>query len=235
MALPELNTARYKVEIPSTGQVVTYRPYLVKEEKILMMAMESNDNKVIMQTTIDMIKACVYDDINVDELAMFDIEALFLALRSKSVGEKVDLNMKCNECETRNEVQINFDDIHPPVVDQNERKVMLTDDVGVILKYPAVKDIERLTSTGNDDVESAMNTIAACIDSIFDNDNVWPASEETPKALRDFIESLNAEQFKNLTEFFQEMPAVTSTINFNCISCSKENVHELRGLQSFFT
>ena len=94
MALPELNTTRYKVEVPSTGQEISYRPYLVKEEKLLMMAMESNDSKVIMQTTIDIIKACVFDDIDVESLAMFDIETLFLALRSKSVGEKIDLNIK---------------------------------------------------------------------------------------------------------------------------------------------
>ena len=146
MALPELNTARYTVEIPSTGQTVTYRPYLVKEEKVLMMAMESNDSKMIIQTIVNVIKSCIQDEIDIDSLAMFDIETLFLALRSKSVGEKVDLKIKCEECEHRNEVQINFDDIQKPVIDDSEKRVMLTEDVGVVLKYPALKDVERFSA-----------------------------------------------------------------------------------------
>ena len=235
MALPELNTARYKVEIPSTGQTVTYRPYLVKEEKVLMMAMESGDNKVIMQTTIDIIKACIYDDIDIENLAMFDIETLFLALRSKSVGEKIDLNVKCENCEHVNEVQMDFENIEAPVVSQNEKQVMLTDDVGVVLKYPSVREIESLTEVGDESIDSAMKMIVACIDSIFDADNVYAASEETPKALTDFIESLNNEQFMKLSEFFNDIPAVHSAIEFKCVKCGTENKQELRGLQSFFT
>jgi len=235
MALPELNTARYKVEIPSTGQIVTYRPYLVKEEKVLMMAMETSDNKVIMNATIDIIKSCIYDDIDIESLAMFDIETLFLTLRSKSVGETVDLNVKCEECGEGNEVNLDFDDIKAPVVTEDEKKIMLTDDVGVVLKYPSVKDIEKLSNIGDDNVESAMKMIIACIDSIFDAENVHAASEETPKALNDFIESLNNEQFTRLSEFFNDIPALTGNISFNCNKCGKENAQELRGLQSFFT
>jgi hypothetical protein len=235
MALPELNSARYKVEIPSTGQTVTYRPYLVKEEKILMMAMESGDNKVIMQATIDIIKSCLYDDIDIDSLAMFDIETLFLALRSKSVGEKVDLNVKCEECGEGNEVQIDFDDIKHPVISQDNKQIMLTEDVGVVLKYPSFKEIDKLTNVGDESVDSAMKMIAACIDSIFDADNVYPASEETPKALNDFIESLNNEQFMKLSDFFTHIPALNSMIEFDCKKCGTPNKQELRGLQSFFT
>ena len=235
MALPELNTSRYKVDIPSTGQTVTYRPYLVKEEKVLMMAMESGDNKVIMQATIDIIKSCVYDDIDIDSLAMFDIETLFLALRSKSVGEKVDLNVKCEECGEGNEVQVDFDDINTPVVSHDNKQMMLTEDVGVVLKYPSVKEIEKLTDVGDESIDSAMKMIAACIDSIFDADNVYPASEETPKALNDFVESLNNEQFIKLTEFFTNIPALNSMIEFDCKKCNTPNKQELRGLQSFFT
>lgn len=235
MALPELNTSRYKVDIPSTGQTVTYRPYLVKEEKVLMMAMESGDNKVIMQATIDIIKSCVYDDIDIDSLAMFDIETLFLALRSKSVGEKVDLNVKCEECGEGNKVQVDFDDINTPVVSHDNKQMMLTEDVGVVLKYPSVKEIEKLTDVGDESIDSAMKMIAACIDSIFDADNVYPASEETPKALNDFVESLNNEQFIKLTEFFTNIPALNSMIEFDCKKCNTPNKQELRGLQSFFT
>lgn len=235
MALPELNNSRYKIEIPSTGQIVTYRPYLVKEEKVLMMAMESGDNKIIMQSTIDIIKSCVYDDIDIDSLAMFDIETLFLALRSKSVGEKVDLNVKCEKCEEANEVQIDFDDIKAPVVAHENKQVMLTEDVGVILKYPSVKDINKFSELGDETIESAMKMIVACIDSIFDADKVYDAKDETPKALTDFIESLNNEQFTTLSEFFNDIPALSSNIEFDCNKCGTHNSQELRGLQSFFT
>ena len=223
MALPELNTSRYKVDIPSTGQTVTYRPYLVKEEKVLMMAMESGDNKVIMQATIEIIKSCVYDDVDIDSLAMFDIETLFLALRSKSVGEKVDLNVKCEECGEGNEVQVDFDDINAPIVSHDNKQMMLTEDVGVVLKYPSVKEIEKLTDVGDESIDSAMKMIAACIDSIFDADNVYPASEETPKALNDFVESLNNEQFIKLSEFFTNIPALNSMIEFDCKKCNTPN------------
>ena len=235
MALPELNTARYTVEIPSTGQTVTYRPYLVKEEKVLMMAMESSDSKMIIQTIVSVIKSCIYDEVDIDSLAMFDIETLFLELRSKSVGEKVDLKIKCEECEHRNEVQINFEDIQKPVIDDSEKRVMLTEDVGVVLKYPALKDVERFAEHGDESIQSAMKMITACIDSIFDADNLYDAKNETVEALDKFIDSLNNEQFTKLSEFFKEMPALHSTISFNCTSCNHANSEELRGLQSFFT
>ena len=181
MALPELNTARYTVEIPSTGQTVTYRPYLVKEEKVLMMAMESNDSKMIIQTIVNVIKSCIQDEIDIDSLAM------------------------------------------------------LTEDVGVVLKYPALKDVERFSENGDESIENAMKMITACIDSIFDADNLYDAKNETVEALDKFIDSLNNEQFTKLSEFFKEMPALHSTILFNCTSCNHANSEELRGLQSFFS
>ena len=236
MALPELNTARYSIEIPSTGQTVTYRPYLVKEEKILMMAMESNDQKVILKATIDVIKNCVTDIEDVEELAMFDIETIFLALRSKSVGEKLDLKMKCQDetCDVRTDVQIDFESIKPPVCKEQENKIMLTDDVGVILKYPSVKDINRLSSVGDERIEGAMNMIIACIETIFDKDDVYDSKEETKTSLTNFVESLSSVQFIKLTSFFDNMPTLKSDINYKC-ACGIENEQELKGLQSFFT
>ena len=207
MALPQLNNARYEVTIPSTGQTVTYRPYLVKEEKILMMAMESNDSKMIMKATSDVIKACVYEDINIDKLAMFDIETLFIALRSKSVGESIDLNIKCDECDAKNDLQISFDDIKMPEIDEGTEE----------------------------SIEGAMNLVVQCIDNIFDDDGVYDAKNETKKGLTDFVESLNNAQFIKLSEFFQDTPSLSYDMTFECVSCKHKNVQELRGLQSFFT
>ena len=235
MALPELNTARYKVEVPSTGQEISYRPYLVKEEKLLMMAMESNDSKVIMQTTIDIIKTCVFDDIDVESLAMFDIETLFLALRAKSVGEKIDLSMKCNdeECDMRTDVIVDFDDINLPVVSKDETTIMITDDVGVVMKYPSVKDVNRFAEA-EEGVDSAMGMIMACIDTIFDKDDVYDSKDESKASLTKFVDSLSSVQFMKMTDFFNTMPAVNYNLKYKC-SCGKDNEQELRGLQSFFT
>ena len=199
MALPELNTARYSIEVPSTGQKVEYRPYLVKEEKILMMAMESNDQRAIMNATKDIIKACVFDDIDIDELAMFDIETLFLALRSKSVGEKVDVKLKCEDCEHVNDLTIDFDEIQQPVIDEGNVNVELTDDVGIIMKYPSLKDVEKYSDEDAESIETAMNMMLACIDSIYDADNVYDAKDETPTSLKNFIESLSSVQFLKLS------------------------------------
>jgi len=235
MALPQLNNARYEVAIPSTGQTVTYRPYLVKEEKILMMAMESNDTKMIMNATSDVIKACVFEDLNLDALAMFDIETLFIALRSKSVGETVDLSIKCDDCDNRNEVQVRFEDIKAPVVNNEDATIMVTDDVGITLRYPSFNDISNIKEGSAETIEGAMQLVTKCITSIFDDNGVYDAKNETKKALTDFVESLNNEQFLKLSNFFSESPALTYDMEFKCSSCGKANSQELRGLQSFFT
>tara|TARA_B100000459_G_scaffold144277_1_gene106776 strand:+ start:6328 stop:7038 length:711 start_codon:yes stop_codon:yes gene_type:complete len=236
MALPELNTARYEMVIPSTGQTVSFRPYLVKEEKILMMAMESDDNKVIMKATMDVIKSCIYDDFDVEELAMFDIETIFLELRSKSVGEKIDLKIKCEDekCDVINDVVLNFDDIERPVVNDDINKIMITDDVGVIMKYPSMKYIDEMTAVGDNDTDQAMNMIMSSIDAIFDKDEVYPAENETKENLQKFVDSLSTVQFMKLSDFFRDMPGLKHVVNFKC-ECGKEQEQTLRGLSSFFT
>ena len=172
MALPQLNNARYEVVIPSTGQTVTYRPYLVKEEKVLMMAMESNDSKMIMNATSDVIKACVFEDLNLDKLAMFDIETLFIALRSKSVGESIDLAVKCEECDGRNDVQISFDDIKAPEISEDNNIIMVTDSVGITLRYPSFKDISSIKPGSEESIDGALDLVVKCIDNIFDDNGV---------------------------------------------------------------
>ena len=236
MALPELNTARYEMVIPSTGQTVSYRPYLVKEEKILMMAMESDNNKVIMDATVDVIKSCIYDDFDVDELAMFDIETIFLELRSKSVGEKIDLKLKCDDekCDVLNNVAINFDDIERPVVNDDENKIMLTDTVGCVMKYPSMKSMNELNDVKDNDADQAMNMVLACIDAIFDEDNVYPAENESKKSLQSFVDSLSTVQFMKLSDFFRDMPGLKHDIEYTC-DCGKVQTQTLRGLSSFFT
>jgi len=233
MALPVLNAAKYRTIVPSLGKEVEYRPYLVKEEKILMIAMESKDERQILTALKGVIKACVYDDINVDKLAMFDLEALFLKLRGKSVGETTEIKAKCTECDAENNQEINFDDIKMPVVIKKNNVIELTDSVGVILNYPSVAGLEKQDPKANN-VDQTMNMIIDCIESIYDADNVYSAKSEGTKAVEAFIDSLNSTQFKKLTAYFEDIPAVTYDLKFDCSKCGHKNDIELRGFDSFF-
>lgn len=233
MALPKLNSASYETMIPSTGQVINFRPYLVKEEKILMMALESNDQKQIVKATKDMISSCVTDEIDVDKLATFDIESLFLQLRSKSVGESIGLKVKCDNCETQNDVTVNFDEIGVDVP-SDDGVIMITDDVGVKMRYPSFNDISAINPDKEESIETAFDIIMKCIDSVFDSDNVYPAEAEGPTKMRVFVESLNTAQFQKLAQFFENMPVLKTVVDFNCVSCKEDNSTELKGLQSFF-
>lgn len=232
MALPQLNTAKYSTVVPSLNKEVTFRPYLVKEEKILMIAMESQDNKQIIRAVKDVIKACVLDDINVEKLAMFDIEALFLALRSKSVGENVDVRLKCNNCEHLNDISINLDEITLPD-GSIDPVIQLTDEVGVTMRYPSINDVEGMNQEGG--VKEMMKIIALCIENIFDADSVYSSDSYSEKELNEFIDGLNSNQFQKITKFFDDLPAITQNVEFNCVSCSEKNDVELKGIASFFT
>ncbi len=232
MALPVLNTARYTTIVPSLNKEVSFRPYLVKEEKILMIAMESQDNKQIIRAVKDVIKACVLDEINVEKLAMFDIEALFLALRSKSVGEKIDVRLKCTACETLNDINIDLDEIELPD-GSVDSIIKLTDDVGVTMRYPSINDVEDMNQEGG--VEEMMKIIGLCIENIFDADNVYSANSYSKKELNEFIDGLNSSQFQKITQFFEELPAITHNVKFDCVNCGEKNDVELKGIASFFT
>ena len=234
MALPVLNAAKYKTIIPSLNKEVEYRPYLVKEEKILMIALESNDQKQILTAIKDVINNCLYDDIDVNKLAMFDIETLFLKLRSKSVGETTEVKAKCEKCEHEHVQQINFDDIKLPEVKNKITKIKLTDTVGVMLKYPSISDVEKHNINEGESVENIMEIITVCIDSIYDADNVYSAKDESRKSLKEFIDSLNSQQFSKMTNFFESIPALAYNLKFKCNKCEHENEIELRGLQNFF-
>ena len=231
MALPQLNTAKYTTMVPSLKKEVTFRPYLVKEEKVLMMAMETQDQKSIMRAVKEVIKSCVFDDIDVDKLAMFDIEALFLALRSKSVGENVTIKLKC-ECEELTEVNINLDEIQINDIEK-DNVIPLTSEVGVTMRYPALSDVENIDAEGG--IESMMDMIIKCMDSIYDTDAVHDVSNESKESVQSFLDSLNGEQFKKLAEFFEDLPSLNYNAEWDCVGCNKHNTMELKGIASFFT
>lgn len=234
MALPTLNIAKYTTTIPSLGKEVEYRPYLVKEEKILMIAMESKDQRQILRALKDVINSCIYDDIDISKLAVFDLETLFLVLRGKSVGESTEVKARCTECNAENNEKIVFEDINPPVVgDKIQNTIELTDEVGLTLRYPSVTSMEKQNSKSTN-IDQMMDMIVDSIDSIYDADNIYSAKDSSKKELKDFIDSLNNAQFKKITAFYENIPALTYDLEFKCVKCEHENKIELRGFDSFF-
>jgi len=235
MALPKLNAARYTTIIPSTGKEIDYRPYLVKEEKILMLAMESQDQQQIVKAIKDVLSNCIYDDVNVDKLAMFDLEYLFLMLRSKSVGENVELKAKCEHCEEQNEVSLNISNIKPPQNAENSNVIELTKNIGITIRYPTIKDIEKFKEDDLKSMEGLTKLIVQLIDTIYDEDNVYDASTQSQSDLMEFIDGFSTEQFLKVASFFEKLPTLKHNLEFNCTSCGAANNIELKGLQSFFS
>lgn len=234
MALPQLNSATYELIVPSTQELVKYRPYLVKEEKILMLAMESGDETQILNATAEIVKVCTFNKVDALKLPMVDMEYIFLKLRSKSVGETAVIGVKCTQCESFTSTDINLEDIVPSSADTVEPTIQLTDEVGVKMKYPTVSDLQKATRNKDNNVETVFGVIAACIESIYDTNNVYPAADHSPEELVDFLESLNQSQFGQVQKWFESMPKLTHTIEFTCTSCQHENKVTLEGLQSFF-
>lgn len=238
MALPKLDSPTYELTVPSTGERIPYRPYLVKEEKILMMAMESNDTKQMMKAVKDVIRSCTFVDgsvVNVDTLAMFDIEYIFMQLRSKSVGETTTIKVKCSECEANNEIDVDLQKVRVDVPEQSKKTIPLTDTVGVTLKYPSVDVMLSVEGDKNkSDVDRVFDIITSCIDSIYSGDQIFDSAEQSNEELKEFVESLNTKQFNEIRDFIESLPAAAIDVDFKCVSCSKDNSFEVKGLGNFF-
>lgn len=236
MALPQLNTSRFSTTIPSTGQQVEYRPYLVKEEKILMMALESQDQKQVLKAVSEILEICIFDEIDTSKLAMFDIEYLFLQLRSKSVGEIISVELKCDDekCKGVNACEIKVDDIKPPVMHENNL-IELTDRVKLEVRFPNLVDVEAIDPNRLQTVEGASEMFSRLIVAIYDGEEMHLAKDSTTDELVYFLESLNSAQYAKLTEFLNELPTMSHTETVNCAMCGKTRDFELKGLASFFT
>jgi hypothetical protein len=227
MALPKLNVPVYETILPSTESVIKFRPFLVKEEKLLLTALEDGSESSMMQAIKKIIQNCVQGNIDVDKLPLFDVEYLFLRLRAKSVGEESTIGIKCTECDSSTEVSINMEEIEVTKPEGHNKKIMISDDVGVMMSYPVITTSGII---GKDGMEITKN----CIKMIFTGEETHERGSFTDKELDDFLESMESKQFAKITNFFETMPKLQHTVNFNCISCKKENLVTLEGLDSFF-
>lgn len=231
MPLPILEAAKYQTIIPSTGKRVEFRPFLVKEEKILLLAQESKDTNQIIRALKDIIAACTFNKIKVDELATYDLEYLFLQLRSKSVGEIVDLTIKCKECGSVNPTQVDLNEVNIEKPNKKvDPKIKLTDSIGVILRPIPISEIDNIS----DNTEDFVRMIALCIESIYDDSNVYHRKDTTEKELITFVESLSHSQLKMFEEYISNQPKLKHTLQFTCVQCGKKNEIHLQGLQDFF-
>jgi hypothetical protein len=241
MGLPTIAVPQYTLTIPSSGKEVKFRPFLVKEEKILLLAMESEKTEEILLATKTIIENCVFDNLDVDNMPTFDMEYIFLQLRSRAKGEIIELNYKCPKCEGDIPLNINIDDIKVSKDENHTNDIKLTEDLGVIMKYPNMKLQMDIANTNKKEVESLFKTMVACIDYIYDKEATYPSKDHTDKEMTDFLESLTDAQFQKLAEFFSSAPVLKHEIELKCKNkkdkktCNYKESKVLEGLNSFFT
>lgn len=236
MALPISATPTYTLTVPSTGKQVKFRPFLVKEEKALLIAQQSEDPVVMIDTIKSIIAACV-KELDVETLATFDIEYIFAQIRAMSVGETVDLIFYCDTCtDDKAKVQMAFD-LTKLKVESGEGhtcKIELFDDVGVVMKYPSIETLTALQNIDASSVDQIFSVITDCIDYIYNSEEVYYAKEHTKKELEEFLENMTSEQFGMVQKFFETMPKIRQEVDYVCPVCGKAHHTVLEGIQSFF-
>jgi hypothetical protein len=244
MALPRVASPTYELTIPSSGEKVSYRPFLVKEEKTLLMAMEARDNQAMTKAMQDIITSCTDGEVDLKSLASFDIEYFFLQLRGRSIGEVLTINPHrpenfkcCEEAKEEDicEVNINIDDIVLDTSKIKNTEIKITDDIGLKLKFPQLETVQKYATEGEDiEAENVFKLIIDCIEYIWDGDEIYKAKDSTKKELNDFIESLSSAQFVKVREFFESMPRLSHTIDWKCPKCEKSKPLLIQGIDSFF-
>ena len=238
MPLPKIATPTYELVLPSTDQTIQFRPFLVKEEKLLVLALESEDNKQITTAIKSVLKNCVLTKgIKVEQLPTFDIEFLFLNIRGKSVGEELEVNIVCPDDETTQvTVDINLDDIQVQKNEEHNKQIKLDDNLMMEMKYPSLDQFIKNNFDFNEknQMDQSFQLIASCIDKIYTEDEVWATADCTKKEVNDFLEQMNSGQFKLIETFFETMPKLSHTIKITNPKTKVENDVVLEGLASFF-
>tara|TARA_Y100001949_G_C15920416_1_gene300981 strand:- start:9 stop:764 length:756 start_codon:yes stop_codon:yes gene_type:complete len=250
MGLPTIIVPTYTLTIPSSGKEVKYRPFLVKEEKILLLAMESDKTEEILNATKTIIDNCVYDDLDVDEMPTFDIEYIFLQLRAKAKGEVIDLKYKCPKCEKSIPLDIEIEKIKIHRDKDHTNDIKLNEELGLMMKYPNLKLQQKIAQIAEEqnEIEGLFDTMISCIDYIYDKETTYPSKDHTEKEMKDFLESLTDDQFQKVAKFFDTSPKLKHDIELHCKNTEKKGKGKekkekecgykekitLEGLNSFF-
>ena len=236
MALPKLGVPQYELTLPSTGKTVKYRPFLVKEEKLLLLALESEDEKEIVTAVKNTLKACVISRIKIDQLPSFDLEYLFLKIRSAAVGEVIEMTVTCtDDKETTTVARINIDDVEVEKPEGHTNKIMLDGETGIVMKYPSMdRFIESQFLDKNVGTDEVFAFIAEHIDQIFQGEDVYDSSTTSKKEFREFVEGLTTKQFEAIQKFYESMPRLTHSFTVINPNTGNECNYTIEGLQSFF-
>jgi len=234
MPLPQITTPEFTTILPSTGERLSFRPFLVKEEKILLMAQEGKDKNEIQRAVINILEECIKTPITIEDLPLFDIEWLFIQLRSKSVGEVIDLKIKHvenKECLHLNPIEVNLEELEMTNDPKHTNIINITDDIGVTMRYPSLKLVGDKNPEGLDST-AVFNLICDCVLNVFDKDQVY--NDFTKEEIDKFIGDLDQKQLLKFMDFFKTMPKVEHTIKYKCEKCGQDVEHKLNGLVDFF-
>lgn len=236
MALPKLGVPQYELSMPSTGKTVKYRPFLVKEEKVLLLAMESQEEKQVIDAVKNVLKSCVISRIKVDQLPSFDLEYLFLKIRAAAIGEVIEMTVTCtDDGSTSATATINIDEVEVIKEEGHDRKIMLNDTTGILMKYPSMdRFIESQFLNKGIDADHIFSFIAEHIEQIFDEEEVYDSSTTSKKEFREFVESLTTKQFELIQKFYETMPKLSHTFTVVNPNTGNECEYTIEGLQSFF-
>lgn len=234
MALPKLDTPTYELEQPSTGEKIKYRPFLVKEQKVLMMAQESGEDKQIRDALASLVSSCTFQSVDPYEIPMFDIEYFFLRIRGKSSGEKIELNLLCpDDNETRVKKTINLEEISVNMKVGHTNELNITDKIKMIMRYPTLNDMLDI-DVEKENTEDMFSLIKRCIGEIHHDEKVYNKVDISDKELEEFIDSLTADQFEKITDFFDTMPKVQHSVEVVNPNTKKKGEVVIEGIQNFF-
>lgn len=227
MALPTISVPTFDVDVYSTKQKVSMRPFLVREEKILILAAESNQRADMIRSMQQVINSCSDGKIDAEKLPFFDIQNIFIRLRSQSIGRDSEFNLICGECGHKTPTILDLDQIELQITPDHKNKIMITDDIGVIMKYPTAEVLV-------DDDLPVFDLVVSCIDKVFTQDEIHDAKDQTTEEIAEFIEGLTTEQFDKIVEFFITSPKIFHNIEYTCSKCETENTVVVEGVENFF-
>lgn len=233
MSLPTISVPYYEMIVPSTGKKIKFRPFLVKEEKLLLMALEGNTEKEMYDSIKQTIGNCVQGGIDIDELPLFDLEFIYLKIRSKSIGEKAKVNFYCTECKDTNMHLVDFDSITIDKSNTVPAKISINENMGIVMKYPNM-DISLQMAVNSPTTQQMFDFVISCIDYIYDKDNIMKAGDYSKQELSDFVENLGNEVFGKMVDFIDKMPRLNYKNKFKCKKCGHDNKIEVTESADFF-
>ncbi len=242
--LPKIDVPVYELTVPSNGKKIKFRPFTVKEEKLLLMAYQSDDAKYSIDTIIQVLNNCIVGEVDVTSFPTFDIEYLFLHLRARSVGEVVNLKYRCNntietkedgeevKCNGQVQIDLNVLEVEIERSPEHTNKIEISDKLGIVMKYPKMNFVKN--DTIDDEFQVVLDLIVDCIDYIYDEENLYYAKDSTKEELTEFLDSLQGKDLEKIKNFFDTMPKMKKTVDFKCKMCGYQEDMQLEGLQSFF-